>query len=109
MACHELKRKVINTAERKQQQGQGLTVTLANELIKKKEHTMMDQRKKNSRKLTFDSLATVELDLPLPLWRVGLHHDEGASWDSTVEFALGPAGACQSLRGVMRGAWVAMH
>lgn len=36
MACHELKRKVINTAERKQQQGQGLTVTLANELIKKK-------------------------------------------------------------------------
>lgn len=70
---------------------------------------MMDQRKENSGKLTFDSLATVELDLPLPLWRVGLHHDEGASWDSTVEFALGPAGACQSLRGVMRGAWVSMH
>lgn len=68
-----------------------------------------DLRKKTAEKLTFDSLATVELDLPLPLWRVGLHHDEGASWDSTVKFALGPAGACQRLRGVMGGAWVSLH
>lgn len=65
--------------------------------------------KKEDRKLTFDSLASVELDLPLPLRRVGLHHDEGASRDSAVEFALRPAGACQSRRGVMRGAWVSLH
>lgn len=52
------------------------------------------KKKKRQKKLTFDSLATVKLDLPLPLRRVGLHHDEGASWDSAVEFALRPAGAC---------------
>lgn len=66
-------------------------------------------RRKKDRNRTFDSLATVELDLPLPMRRVGLHHDEGASWDSAVELALRPAGACQSLRGVMRGAWVSLH
>lgn len=62
-----------------------------------------------SRQPTFDSLSTVELDLSLPLWRVGLDHDEGTSRDSTVEFPLGPAGARQRWRRVMRGAWVSLH
>jgi len=63
----------------------------------------------NSRQPTFDSLSTVQLDLPLPLWRVGLDHNEGTSRYSTVEFPFGPTGARQCWRRVIRGAWVSLH
>lgn len=63
----------------------------------------------NGSKHTFDTFSPIELDFSLPLRGVGLDHDEGTSWDSTVEFPFGPMGAYKCWRGVMRWAWVPLH